>query len=254
MRQLTRRQLLLRALAGLSAISLSGCDNLSRSQRFTSVLASAEGLNRRLHHLIALRQALAREYSAADISPVFRANGTTSPFDREYLAHAQSHFAEWRLLVNGLVERPSALSLAELRQLPSRAQITRHDCVEGWSAIGKWQGAKLSALLDDVRPLAQARYVLFRCADPMDQSGEKYYESIDLEDAYHPQTILAYELNDQPLPVQNGAPVRLRVERQLGYKHAKYIMQIELVESFAHIGGGKGGYWEDQGYEWYAGI
>ena len=99
-----------------------------------------------------------------------------------------------------------------------------------------------------------ARYVVFYCADPMDADGTRYYESIDMEDAYHPQTLLAYELNDAPLPIANGAPVRVRIERQLGYKMAKYIMRLELVESFAHIGGGQGGYWEDEGYEWYAGI
>ena len=120
---------------------------------------------------------------------------------------------------------------------------------------GKWKGVKLSALLDAVKPKAAARYVMFHCADPMEEDGTSpYYESIDMDDAYHAQTILAYELNDQPLPVGNGAPLRLRVERQLGYKQAKYIMRIELVESFASIAGGKGGYWEDQGYEWYAGI
>ncbi len=254
MRQSTRRQFLLRALGGLSTLLFAGCDNLSRNERFTRGLASAEGLNRRLHHLIASRDALAREYEPTDLSPVFRANGTTSPFDATYLAHAQSDFADWRLEVTGLVTHPATMSLADLRRLPSRTQITRHDCVEGWSAIGKWKGVRLSALLDRVRPLSQARYVVFRCADPMDQAGVKYYESVDLEDAYHPQTLLAYELNDQKLPMQNGAPVRLRVERQLGYKHAKYIMQIELVEDFAHLGRGRGGYWEDLGYEWYAGI
>jgi len=164
-------------------------------------------------------------------------------------------FAAYRLEVGGLVERPASLSLADLRALPSRTQITRHDCVEGWSAIGKWKGAKLSALLDIVQPKAAARYVVFHCADPMENDGTSpYYESIDFEDAYHPQTILAYELNDKTLPVPNGAPLRLRVERQLGYKHAKYLMRIELVESFTGIAGGKGGYWEDQGYQWYAGI
>jgi DMSO/TMAO reductase YedYZ molybdopterin-dependent catalytic subunit len=135
----------------------------------------------------------------------------------------------------------------------SRTQITRHDCVEGWSAIGKWKGVPLSEVLSLVRPTSRVRYIVFHCADPMDRQGTKYYESIDIEDAYHPQTILAYELNDQPLPIKNGAPMRLRVERQLGYKMAKYIMQIELVDSFEHIDG-KGGYWEDRGYEWYAGI
>jgi DMSO/TMAO reductase YedYZ molybdopterin-dependent catalytic subunit len=117
-------------------------------------------------------------------------------------------------------------------------------------AIGKWKGAKLASLLEIVQPKAAARYVVFHCSDPMENDGTSpYYESIDFEDAYHPQTILAYELNDKTLPVPNGAPVRLRVERQLGYKHAKYLMRIELVESFANIAGGKGGYWEDLGYQ-----
>ena len=148
-----------------------------------------------------------------------------------------------------------SFSLAELRALPSRTQVTRHDCVEGWSAIAKWKGVKLSAILDAVKPAAGARYVMFYCADPMEEDGtDFYYESIDLDDAYHPQTILAYELNDAPLPVPNGAPLRLRVERQLGYKHAKYVTAIALVDGFGNMAGGKGGYWEDNGYQWYAGI
>jgi DMSO/TMAO reductase YedYZ molybdopterin-dependent catalytic subunit len=147
-----------------------------------------------------------------------------------------------------------SFSLAQLRAMPARTQITRHDCVEGWSAIGKWKGANLGNVLSLVRPNPSARYVVFHCADPMDDADTKYYESIDMEDAYHPQTILAYELNDSTLPIANGAPIRVRIERQLGYKMAKYIMRIELVDSFASIGAGHGGYWEDQGYEWYAGI
>ena len=161
---------------------------------------------------------------------------------------------DYRLQVIGLIEQPASFTLTELREMPSRTQITRHDCVEGWSAIGKWKGVPLSALLDRVRPKPEARYAVFYCADPMDRQGRRYYESIDMEDAYHPQTILAYELNGQSLPIANGAPIRLRVERQLGYKMAKYVMSIQLVESFDKIGGGKGGFWEDQGYEWYAGI
>ena len=125
----------------------------------------------------------------------------------------------------------------------------------GWSAIGKWKGARLGALLETVRMKPDARYVVFFCADPMeDAPGSLYYESIDLEDAFHPQTILAYELNDEPLPIKNGAPLRLRLERQLGYKMAKYVMRIEIVDDLSGIAGGKGGYWEDQGYAWYAGI
>ena len=159
------------------------------------------------------------------------------------------------MTVDGLVEKPGMFSLAEIRAFPSRTQITRHDCVEGWSAIGKWKGARLSSLLENVRIKPNARYVVFYCADPMDDDGSSpYYESIDMEDAFHPQTLLAYELNGAVLPLANGAPVRLRVERQLGYKHAKYIVRIEIVENFSRIAGGKGGYWEDHGYEWYAGI
>ena len=153
------------------------------------------------------------------------------------------------------MEAPRHFDLAELRRLPARTQITRHDCVEGWSAIGKWTGVPLAEILSLVKPQAAAHFVVFHCADSMQSDGTMpYYESIDFDDAYHPQTILAYDLNGQALPTQNGAPLRVRVERQLGYKHAKYIMRIELVESFAAIRGGKGGYWEDEGYQWYAGL
>jgi DMSO/TMAO reductase YedYZ molybdopterin-dependent catalytic subunit len=146
------------------------------------------------------------------------------------------------------------LDMAAIRALPSRTQITRHDCVEGWSVIGEWTGGRLSALLEQVQPLPGARYLVFHCADEYGSSQSPYYESIDMEDAYHPQTLLAYGLNGELLPTGNGAPLRLRVERQLGYKMAKFIMVIEVVESFADIEGGNGGYWEDRGYAWYAGI
>ena len=137
--------------------------------------------------------------------------------------------------------------------MPQRRQITRHDCVEGWSAIGVWQGPQLGPILRRAGLLPQARYLVFHCADRFD--GRPYYESIDLIDAFHPQTILAWRMNDAPLPVANGAPLRLRVERQLGYKHAKFVQRIEARASLAGLYGGKGGYWEDVGdYAWYAGI
>jgi DMSO/TMAO reductase YedYZ molybdopterin-dependent catalytic subunit len=252
--RIARRRLLARLAGAAGASLLGGCDRLTESDWFQRVLASAEAVSERVQHAVTGASALAREYSEADISPQFRSNGTHDPEDAQYQALAKNGFADWRLEVGGLVERPLRLSLPELRALPSRTQITRHDCVEGWSCIGKWTGARLAALLDLAGPLPKARYVVFFCADPMDASGTRYYESIDLAGAYHPQTILAYEMNDQVLPVPYGAPLRLRDERQLGYKMAKYIMRIELVESFRHIGGGNGGYWEDQGYEWYAGI
>lgn len=250
-----RRRFLGRIAASIGALGVAGCDRLSQSEWFPKVLDSAETLNGRVAKLVTGRKAMAQEFTPADLSPTFRSNGTADPNNPQYAALAAHHFDDYALEVSGLVAKPRRFTLAELRALPGRTQITRHDCVEGWSAIGKWQGAKLSAVLDAVEPLAAARYVVFDCADSMEQDGTSpYYESIDMDDAYHVQTILAYALNDRPLPVKNGAPIRLRVERQLGYKHAKYVMRIEVVETFAHIGDGKGGYWEDQGYQWYAGV
>jgi DMSO/TMAO reductase YedYZ molybdopterin-dependent catalytic subunit len=251
---LGRRRFLARAASGIGALILGGCDELSNDPGVTRLLESAEAVTRFAQRLVTPRHALAREYTEADLSPEFRANGTTEPTDPEYQRLAENGFADWRLGVGGLVERPRSFSLAELKDLPSRTQITRHDCVEGWSCIGKWKGVPLAALLELVGPQPKARYVMFYCADAMNLSGDKYYESIDLDGAFHPQTILAYEMNGQALPIAYGAPLRLRDERQLGYKMAKYIMRIELVADFAGIGDGKGGYWEDQGYEWWAGV
>ena len=247
------------ALASAGTLSLAGCDKLSNNPAFVDVLKSAQHLSHAAHRVVAGRQAMAQEFSQADVAVHFKANGTLVPADADYQALMRGGFKEWKLEVAGLVEKPAAFTLAELRAMPSRTQITRHDCVEGWSSIGKWKGVQLSHLLAQVKPLANAKFVVFRCADSMDGPSldgrdSRYYESVDLDDAYHAQTVLAYELNDQPLPVNNGAPLRARIERQLGYKHAKYLMRIELVDSFAKIRDGNGGYWEDQGYEWYAGI
>jgi DMSO/TMAO reductase YedYZ molybdopterin-dependent catalytic subunit len=243
--------------ASLSGLWLAACDKVTGSARGLAALSSAEGVTRRAQHVLVGRTALAREFPARLISANFRANGSTNPDDTDYRAALANGFADWKLVIDGLVERPLALSLDELKAQPSRTQITRHDCVEGWSDIAKWTGARLGPLLDRAGVKPQARYIVFHCADnlggSLDGSG-KYYESLDLADAHHPQTILAYAMNDQPLPVAHGAPVRLRVERQLGYKQAKYVMRLEAVAGFDHIGGGKGGFWEDRGYEWYAGI
>jgi len=251
----SRRRFLTRVVAGAGTLGLAGCERLSETEWFPKVLSAGERISHAAQTLVTGRKAMAQEFPEADLSPSFRSNGTAMPDSEAYEALAAKGFADYRLEVGGLVESPRSLSLSDVRALESRTQITRHDCVEGWSAIGKWKGAKLSALLDVVKPKPNARYVVFHCADPMSDDGkDPYYESIDMDDAWHPQTILAYDLNGELLPIKNGAPLRLRVERQLGYKHAKYVMRIELVESFAHIAGGKGGYWEDQGYQWYAGI
>lgn len=253
-RRLPRRHFLARAGAAASALWLAGCDRLSRTEWLPRVLNSVEPLNEGIAKAVG-RRAMAQEFSEADLSPTFRSNGSSDPDTAEYNAWVATNFADYRLAVGGNVASPRQFSLAQLRALPARTQITRHDCVEGWSAIAKWQGVPLAAILDLVQPRAGARYVMFYCADAMsDDATDLYYESIDLDDARHPQTILAYDMNGAPLPVPNGAPLRLRVERQLGYKHAKFITAIAVVDSFAGIAGGKGGYWEDQGYQWWAGI
>jgi DMSO/TMAO reductase YedYZ molybdopterin-dependent catalytic subunit len=250
-----RRRFLVRATGAAGALLVAGCERLSNSDWFPRVLGAGEKMSSAVAHAVTSRKSMAQEFTDADRSPAFRSNGTAEPDSDAYRMLAAGGFAAYRLEVGGLVARPAGLSLAELRALPSRTQITRHDCVEGWSAIAKWKGARLAALLEAVGPKPEARVVVFYCADPMEEDGTGlYYESIDLEDAFHPQTILAYEMNDAVLPIANGAPVRLRVERQLGYKHAKYVMRIELVDTFEKIAGGKGGYWEDQGYQWFAGI
>ena len=247
---LTRRNL----LAGASLGLLAGCDRLGANPDFQALLGLAESGNFHIHRALSDRMALANEFHPSQRSPIFRANGTREPPGDAYAAHKASGFVDWQITIDGLVARPQSVSLGQLRAMPQRSQITRHDCVEGWSAIGKWTGVPLKLLLDAAGLSPTARYIVFHCADMMTAQAP-YYESIDLVDARHPQTILAWALNDEPLPVGNGAPVRLRVERQLGYKQAKYIERIEAVATLDALHGGKGGYWEDRaGYQWYAGI
>jgi DMSO/TMAO reductase YedYZ molybdopterin-dependent catalytic subunit len=257
--RVSRRQFLAAGLAGTGALVFGGCDRLSGSPTFRDLLGGAEDLTQRVQRALLWRGSLAREYTPADISRVFRANGSQDAHNlgSDHMASADRGFPDWRLQVDGLVMRPSSFTIADLRALPARTQITRHDCVEGWSCIGGWTGPPLSAILERVGLLDAARYVVFHCADELPRYAggvNPFYESIDLIDAYHPQTILAYEMNGAPLTVPHGAPLRLRVERQLGYKMAKFLRRIEIVSRFDHVGRGRGGTWEDDGYEWYAGI
>src|SRR6187399_1079402 len=252
-----RRNVLSGALAGAAGLMLGGCQPLSDKSWVKSIIGLGEAINYRVQRALLGSDTLAPEFTEADLSPIFKPNGTSDPDDEDYKALAAKKFADFKLAVGGLVDRPAELTLQELRAMPSRTQITRHDCVEGWSAIGKWKGVPLAAILDRAGVKPQARFVVFFCFDTMEEGGKgpvRYYESIDLIDARHPQTILAYEMNDQTLPIANGAPLRVRVERQLGYKMAKYVMHIEAVDHMAGIRGGRGGFWEDLGYEWYAGI
>ena len=252
-----RRGFMARGLAGAATLMLGGCYDLSEKPWFTGMLGKVEDLTRAAQHIFAGPHTLATEYTKADIAPVFRANGTLDPGTTEYQAHVASGFRNWRVKVEGLVEHSFSLSMDDIKALPARTQITRHDCVEGWSCIGEWTGAPLSLVLAAAKPKPEARYVVFYCADPMTAEGDPshfYYESLSLSEAGHPQTLLAYRLNGKELDVAHGAPVRIRAERQLGYKQPKYVHTIALVSDYSHIGGGKGGYWEDLGYEWYGGI
>jgi len=232
----------------VSALGLTACgpakQHLTDSLR--GVLSLAESLNYRLIGT----HGTAQLYTEADINHDYRVNGLDTPSDARYVdAFHGGTWAGYRLPIGGLVESAQVFTLPELRAMPRLTQITRHDCVEGWSVVGKYSGVVLSTILAMARPKPEARYVVFRCFDK-DQAGTEYYESLDLTQAVHPQTMLALELNDKPIDPDHGAPVRLRIPTQLGYKSAKWVRGIELAAARP----GTGGYWEDQGYEWYAGI
>jgi DMSO/TMAO reductase YedYZ molybdopterin-dependent catalytic subunit len=258
--ELSRRRFLTGAGLGVSALALSGCKVLDGLNDYDdplrNIMEGANTLTYRTQRFLS-GDRLAREYAKADIRQSQHANGTTNPADADYQALASGGFADWRLKVIGAVENPLTLSLSDLQSRPARTQITRHDCVEGWSCIAEWTGAPLGSVLAEAKPKPEARFAVFYCLDTMEKSlsgAVKYYESIDLVDAFHPQTILAYGLNGSALPVSNGAPLRVRVERALGYKMAKYIHTIELVSVLPAYGKGHGSYWADKGYDWYAGI
>jgi DMSO/TMAO reductase YedYZ molybdopterin-dependent catalytic subunit len=194
---------------------------------------------------------MAHLYKESDIDKIYRVNGLDTPSDTRYADAARDDWRGYRLPVVGLVDRPATYTLAELRAMPQVVEITRHDCVEGWSVIGKFGGVPLATVIAMAQPQHSARYVIFHCFDK-DESGTEYYESLDLHQAAHPQTLLALDLNGKPIDPDHGAPVRLRIPTQLGYKSAKWVRQIELAAAFP--ANSNGGYWEDQGYEWYAGI
>ena len=253
------RRRFLTGAAVASTTALGGCFDplVANGSQVRGFLEKANDLTYRVQRLILGADTLAPEFAASEIRQPMRPNGTTDPQDDDYRALVATNFDAYRLTIDGAVSKPMSVSLAELRNMPARTQITRHDCVEGWSCIAKWTGTPLGLLLDAAGPSPSARYAVFSCFDTLENGFTgpiRYYESIDLHDARHPQTILAYGMNDQPLPVANGAPLRVRVERQLGYKMAKYISRITLAESLDGFGEGGGGYWEDRGYEWFAGI
>ncbi len=236
-----------------SIAALAGCarvtNGLNDWRPAHDIVKSAEQLD---HAVIGTRGS-ARLYSETEITHDFPVNGLPTPAQDAYRRIVRDGFASYRLPVTGLVERPQTFDLRQLRALATVSQITRHDCVEGWSVVGKWGGVPLGDFLTLVRPTRDARYVVFYSFD-RDQDGTPFYGSLDLVQAAHPQTQLALDLNGKPLDPDHGAPVRLRVPTQLAYKSTKWVQRIEVVSSLKPIFGGQGGYWEDNGYEWYAGI
>ena len=257
MSRLSRRRFLGVGSAAAAGLLVSGCDALTDLGSARGVLDFGQLMSLYGQRLLLTGQPLAREFTAADISPDFPLNGTSMPGSFDYFRMMASQFASFRLTVDGLVRQPLSLSLEEIKALPARTQITLHSCDEGWSAIGQWTGVPLGHLLQQADLMPNARYIVFHCLDQLERLPGRagfYYESLDLFDAFHPQTILAYGMNGDALPVAHGAPLRLRVERQIGYKNAKYVTRIEAVDRLDHLGRGRGGFWEERGYQWYAGL
>lgn len=194
-----------------------------------------------------------QHYSKKDISPFFRVNGYP-PTSDEYAALKANNFKDWKLKVYGLVENPLEMSLEDIKNLRKQDQITKHNCIQGWTAVAEWGGLPMSDVMELAKPTKKAKYVLFHCYD-IDDKGQAYYSGLRVSDMFDKQTILAYEMNGQELPIEHGAPLRLRCEKKYGYKMAKYIKSIEFVESFEHVGQGRGGYREDTVFfDWEAAI
>jgi DMSO/TMAO reductase YedYZ molybdopterin-dependent catalytic subunit len=249
---MTRRKLITSGLA--AAAGASGLVAAARlANRYDlippdsgGVYGIGETLTYAAQRVLMSHHPLAREFNRSEISKAFPVNGPPPETD-PYQRLLKGQFADWRLVVDGLVARPLSLSLAELKTYPSRTQITHQACEEGWSFIAEWTGVPLSYVLNLAGVLPQAKYVAFF---PFDES----WDSLDLPDAYHPQTLLAYALNGEELPTVHGAPLRLRVARQLGYKSVKYLSRITVTDTLKHFGEGKGSWSPEIGYSWYAGI
>lgn len=195
-----------------------------------------------------------KTYQKKDISEFFRVNGYP-PETKEFHDLQAGGFKDWRLKVEGMVENELSLSLDDIKRMPKQEQITKHICIQGWSAIGEWGGVRMQEILDRAKPKAGAKYVVFHAYDVYPENGKTYYEALRLSDMKDKMSILAYEMNWKPLNIEHGAPLRLRCERHLGYKMVKYIRSIEFVDSYKGIGDGRGGYREDNVlFDWEAAI
>jgi DMSO/TMAO reductase YedYZ molybdopterin-dependent catalytic subunit len=249
---LSRRKLIRAGLASVATASALGVA-ATLADRFGlippdhgGIYGVGETLTYATQRLLMAHHPLAREFNRSAISKVAPVLGDP-PETETYARLLGGDFADWRLMVDGLVARPASLSLAQLKGFPARSQITHQACEEGWSFIAEWTGVPLSYVLNLVGVRPQARYVVFF---PFDES----WDSLDMPDAWHPQTLLAYGMNGQELPLGHGAPLRLRVPRQLGYKSVKYLSHILVTDTLKNIGEGLGSISPEIGYSWYAGI
>ena len=255
---ITRRKVITTGIATAAGVSGLGAAALL-AERYGlippdhgGIFGVGETLTYAAQRLLMARHPLAREFNRSDISKVAPVNGPP-PEDETYQRLLAVGFADWRLTVDGLVARPTSFSLAELKRFPSRSQITHQACEEGWSFIAEWTGVPLSFVLNLVGVSVKAKYVVF-IPFANGKRAIQWWESIDMADAWHPQTFLTYGMNGQDLPTPHGAPVRLKVARQLGYKSVKYLYRVTVVDSVKNIGKGLGGANPEDGYSWYAGI
>jgi DMSO/TMAO reductase YedYZ molybdopterin-dependent catalytic subunit len=245
---MTRRRLLAAAAAASgSAAALWAARRGWIPPDHSGLFGIGETVTYAAHRALLAGQPLAREFRRDQISANFPAINTVLPADDLYRQDMRLGFRDWKLPIDGLVARPTEFSLADLKGFPSRSQITEHVCEQGWSAIAEWTGVPLSVVLNATGIRPEARYVVFYTVDD-------WWDSLDMADAWHPQTLLAYGMNGRDLPVPHGAPVRLRVERQLGYKNLKYLSQITVTDSVKNISKGQGAVGAENGYSWYAGI
>lgn len=218
------RRKFLASVSALGGLALSGCSSEKYfPPHFGGLLDASDALTMSVQRMLMTEQTMAREYTKKDISVAFPVEGTRMPEDADFQRSMASGFSDWRIPLDGLVDRPLSLSLTDLKAMPARTQITSQSCEGGWTAIGQWTGVQLGHILKLAGLQREARYIQFECVDG-------WYDYLDLFDALHAQTLLAYGMNDKDLPIQHGGPIRLRVERHLGYKSLKFIKSIRVVD------------------------
>jgi len=246
---LSRRKLIKRAGA-LGGLLLAGCDTQYYKPPVVrdGLMGVADIMTMASQRMLMSNEQLVQEHDSSEITKNFPVWNQSNPEDEEYQQLRAENYRDWRLPVTGLVNKPISMSLSDLKRLPRRTQTTMHICEQGWSAIAQWTGAPLLSVIQaagGIKP--NAKYIMINAYG-------SWYEGYDMFDVAHPQTILAYGMNGKDLPLGNGAPLRLRVERHCGYKQLKFIKSIEVVSSVESFGRGTGGLNSDYDFHWYAGA